>query len=101
MLTAAFILFLGLTPAAISAWISWRSQPRHAAQFALALDAVQRRQFRELIVPPVADRRYVDGLDWVIGDITCEHNARSAYLRCAINPFGPCGECKHYQGKDL
>ena len=28
-----------------------------------------------------------------IGDRTCTHNARSSYLRCAINPCGPCEGC--------
>lgn len=34
---------------------------------------------------------------WVIGDITCLYNAHSEVLRCAINPSGPCDQCKHYQ----
>ncbi len=29
-----------------------------------------------------------------IGDITCEFNARSRYLRCTVNPNGPCEGCK-------
>ena len=32
-----------------------------------------------------------------IGDVTCKNNARSPYLRCAINPDGPCHECKNYR----
>lgn len=32
-----------------------------------------------------------------IGDITCIHNARSPYLRCAINPQGPCQNCTDYR----
>ncbi len=31
-----------------------------------------------------------------IGDITCTNNARSEFLRCAINPCGPCESCKDY-----
>ncbi|MDX2097805.1 MAG: DUF6464 family protein [Leptolyngbyaceae cyanobacterium bins.59] len=34
---------------------------------------------------------------WVIGDITCQYNARSEVLRCAVNPSGPCEQCMHYQ----
>ena len=31
-----------------------------------------------------------------IGDPTCTHNAKSPYLRCAINPCGPCNGCIDY-----
>ncbi len=33
----------------------------------------------------------------LIGDLTCQFNAQSAYLRCAVNPMGPCEGCPHYQ----
>jgi Family of unknown function (DUF6464) len=31
-----------------------------------------------------------------IGSLSCEHNARSPYLRCAINPCGPCDGCPNF-----
>lgn len=34
---------------------------------------------------------------YYIGDTTCINNAHSPYLRCAINPSGPCDECAHYE----
>ncbi len=34
---------------------------------------------------------------YFIGDTTCVNNAHSPYLRCAINPNGPCDECVHYE----
>lgn len=43
-----------------------------------------------------ADKSLLEGR-WVLGDITCIHNARSELLRCAINPCGPCKGCKDYQ----
>lgn len=33
---------------------------------------------------------------WVIGDSTCEYNAHSELVRCAVNPSGPCQQCTHY-----
>lgn len=33
-----------------------------------------------------------------LGDESCSFNAHSPYLRCAINPHGPCENCKHYRG---
>lgn len=32
-----------------------------------------------------------------LGDPTCLHSANSPYLRCAINPCGPCYNCLDYQ----
>ena len=34
---------------------------------------------------------------YFIGDTSCINNARSPYIRCAINPEGPCDECQHYE----
>lgn len=36
-----------------------------------------------------------------IGDITCLYNANSPYLRCTVNPCGPCESCQDYQAKSL
>jgi Family of unknown function (DUF6464) len=30
---------------------------------------------------------------------TCQYNANSAFLLCAVNPSGPCSICTHYQPK--
>ncbi|QLE42233.1 hypothetical protein FD723_18610 [Nostoc sp. C052] len=32
-----------------------------------------------------------------IGDVSCEYNAKSQYLRCTVNPCGPCEGCQHYE----
>ena len=34
---------------------------------------------------------------YFIGDTSCVNNAHSPYIRCAINPDGPCDECIHYE----
>jgi Family of unknown function (DUF6464) len=44
--------------------------------------------------------QYIEGVGELIGDITCKFNARSTYLRCAVNPDGPCQGCRHYQPRD-
>ena len=44
----------------------------------------------------LAEGSFSDG-HWVIGDMTCRYNARSALLRYAVNPVGPCDRCVHYQ----
>lgn len=35
-----------------------------------------------------------------IGDLSCKYNARSPYLRCAINPSGQCQNCQHYLSRE-
>jgi Family of unknown function (DUF6464) len=54
-----------------------------------------------------AHQRYLQGLmapaasgpAWggVLGDPSCRFNARSAYLRCAVNPSGDCKDCRYYE----
>jgi hypothetical protein len=34
-----------------------------------------------------------------IGDASCRFNAHSPYIRCAVNPCGPCKDCPHYEPK--
>ncbi|MBD2662856.1 hypothetical protein B6N60_00367 [Richelia sinica FACHB-800] len=34
---------------------------------------------------------------WVIGDATCDYNALSEIIRCAVNPNGPCESCRYYE----
>lgn len=43
------------------------------------------------------EEQYVDGVGYVIGDLSCTYNARSPYIRCAVNPDGLCQDCRHYQ----
>ncbi|MEB3831687.1 DUF6464 family protein [Phormidium sp. CCY1219] len=34
---------------------------------------------------------------WVLGDASCRFNAHSELIRCAVNPEGPCAECRFYE----
>jgi Family of unknown function (DUF6464) len=34
---------------------------------------------------------------WVLGDASCQFNARSELIRCAVNPEGPCEQCRFYE----
>jgi Family of unknown function (DUF6464) len=36
-----------------------------------------------------------------LGNTTCKHNAHSQYLRCSINPCGPCEGCPDYARASL
>ncbi len=96
MTIAILVLLIGLTPALLSAWVSLRSRRRVQARFELALEAAANQRFRDY-VRRNPDEHYVDGMGFVIGDITCRFNARSPYLRCAENPLGPCKGCRAYE----
>lgn len=52
--------------------------------------------FVQAATPP-NEKTWVAGR-WVIGDASCEYNARSELVRCAVNPDGPCEDCRFYSG---
>jgi Family of unknown function (DUF6464) len=93
------ILLIGLTPSLLSLWLMRHADERGQARLRVALNSVASRGMPTLHLQP--DQHYVEGMGFVIGDITCRFNARSYHIRCATNPFGPCQDCPHYQPKPL
>lgn len=55
----------------------------------------QRLRMAGNTVPPFAIPRPPKA--YGIGNLNCRYNATSSYLRCAINPAGPCENCRHYE----
>lgn len=53
-----------------------------------------RRFYKRIARDP--EEQYIEGVGYVIGDLTCSYNARSPYIRCAVNPDGLCQDCRHY-----
>lgn len=99
MFETIFIFVLGLTPPLLSIWLMRRAKVRAQARIRAAMQtssAVWMRQHNQL--PP--DHYYLEGVGYLIGDITCRFNARSSYIRCAVNPCGLCEECPYYEAKD-
>lgn len=99
MLTAILIFLIGLTPWLLSLWVMRNSTAQTRARIAAARRTVANRPWPTQL--ETGDRTYVEGLGYPIGDITCEYNARSNYLRCAINPDGPCKDCMHYKPRTI
>ena len=103
MLDIFLVFFLGLTPPILSLWLM-RKTERHEQPIVSVIDiaAAQRtrslRESQEPILPP--EHHYIEGIGLLIGDVSCRFNARSAYLRCAVNPEGPCKGCSHYEAID-
>lgn len=87
----------GLMPSLISVWVMRQVDAQVQARLRMAMEAIAARNFSDLRLS--ADQRYIQGVGFIIGDITCRYNAHSNYIRCAVNPVGPCQECLHYEPK--
>lgn len=96
---ALFILLLGLTPCLVSLWTIRQSNARAQTRLNLVMESVAARGLAAIRL--AAEHDYVEGLGYVTGDITCQFNARSPHLRCAVNPTGPCDQCSHYQSREF
>jgi hypothetical protein len=99
MIVALCIFLLGLTPSILSIWVMRHANDRAQERLRLAMESVATRGLPTFSLQP--DQHYVEGMGFIIGDFTCQFNARSHLLRCAINPSGPCEGCLHYQPKAL
>ena len=96
MFEALLIFALGLMPPLLSVWMirskATRTQNRlrAASNFSPPRIAIQTNS-------NIPERYYLEGVGYLIGDISCQFNARSSYLRCAVNPQGPCADCRYYE----
>lgn len=99
MFETILIFVLGLTPPLLSIWLMRRAKERSQARLRAAIQNSSTMWLRQpnQLTP---DRYYLEGVGYLIGDITCRYNARSAYLRCAVNPCGVCEECPYYEPRD-
>jgi len=101
ILETILVFIVSLIPPILSLWMMRRAKARMQAR----LLAVRQQSFVTVRVPPLnqlpSDRYYLEGVGYLIGDITCQFNARSSYIRCAVNPSGPCEQCHHYERREL
>lgn len=97
MLFALLIVTIGLMPSIISVLVLRRADAQAQARLQLVLESVATRGLAQLSRPE--DQHYVDELGYIVGDQSCTFNARSPYIRCAVNPMGPCDTCRHYQNR--
>jgi hypothetical protein len=95
MLETILVFVLGLTPPILSLWMIRKAKERMEARLLAAREQSFVRIPSSNQLP--SDRYYLEGVGYLIGDITCQFNARSAYIRCAVNPDGPCEQCRHYE----
>ncbi|CAC5344840.1 MULTISPECIES: DUF6464 family protein [Planktothrix] len=92
--------------------LDWTPQPGHYLNFQGQTYTVLERRHRyqlksgryrlhkiSLYVQSVQrpeDRTLIDG-HWILGNANCRFNAYSELIRCAVNPLGPCQECRFFE----
>jgi len=101
VLKTLLVIALGFLPSLFSLWVIRKTHLRsrlRIRQAAMNLSEVRTRQNLRQIE---GDRYYLEGVGYLVGDISCKFNARSGYIRCAVNPDGPCQECRYYEPREF
>ncbi len=101
-MATTLVLFAMFSMAIVPSLFSIRAVRRHEARMQATI-ARARRTLRSP-QPPYPNGRslppelvYIPGAGYVIGNLSCRFNARSPQLRCAVNPTGPCADCRFYE----
>ncbi len=113
MLKTLLVIAIGFLPSLFSLWLMRRKQAltrallRRAAVTRYPRQSRSHNYYRRIDNLAqlgsgegencVEGRYYLEGVGYLVGDITCEYNARSGYIRCAVNPSGPCDGCRFYE----
>ncbi|MCS6791142.1 MAG: DUF6464 family protein [Oscillatoriaceae bacterium SKW80] len=98
MLEIIVIFLLGLMPPIISILTRRQTETRVRARLIRAMETATYPSIQRL--PPSLNQYDPEEFSLPIGAQTCRFNARSPFIRCAVNPLGPCQGCSHYQRRD-
>jgi hypothetical protein len=101
MLRTLLVIAIGFLPSLFSLWVIRKTHLRTRSRIRQAAMNVTGVRLRENIRQLEGDRYYLEGVGYLVGDISCKYNARSGYIRCAVNPDGPCQGCRHYEPREL
>ena len=93
MLETLLVFTLGITPPLLSIWLMRKAEARAQARLRRAANSPALRLSYSY--------RQTEAIEYLIGDKTCRFNAHSIYIRCAVNPEGPCEQCPHYEPEDI
>ena len=102
MLKTLLVIAIGFLPSLFSLWLMRKNRARTrtllrraaVTSFPTEHSRSQNHQIDN------RDRYYLEGVGYLVGDISCQYNARSGYLRCAVNPSGPCHSCRFYAARE-
>lgn len=90
MLAIIVIFLLGLIPPIISILTRRQTETWVRARLIRAMETATTP------IPPPFEHA-PEEFSLPIGEQTCLFNAHSPFIRCAVNPLGPCQGCSHYQ----
>ncbi|AUT01443.1 DUF6464 family protein [Aliinostoc sp. HNIBRCY26] len=100
MFRTLLLITIGLLPSLFSLWVIRKTHWRIRLRLRQAAINASRARIQQSLRPVEGDRYYLEGVGFLIGDISCKFNARCGYLRCAVNPHGPCKGCRYYEARD-
>ncbi|NEQ72911.1 MAG: hypothetical protein F6K23_07395 [Okeania sp. SIO2C9] len=98
MFKILLIFLMGMTPWIVSLWVLNKFKARSRERLISIRLAVNYTGVPTISTQP--EQQYIEGLGYIIGDLSCKFNARSPLIRCAVNPFGLCKDCSHYESID-
>jgi Family of unknown function (DUF6464) len=78
--------------------LAQREALRGHRRVATTIEANSRLTYKR--IPRDPEEYYIEGVGYIIGDVSCRYNACSPYIRCAVNPSGLCEGCREYHGKN-
>jgi hypothetical protein len=93
------IVLIGLLSLPLTQWLAKRHEQRGRDRLRELLARSDYRMGMYETLPLAADpeMRYIERVGYILGDTSCQFNARSPHMRCAVNPEGPCEGCRHYE----
>jgi hypothetical protein len=95
------VVFLGLTPMVLSIW-GIHSLASHPRLYRHRRRTRPHERWDGLAASTLTWPSTADSAVWLLperfcGDTSCRFNAHSPFLRCAVNPEGPCQGCPFYE----
>jgi hypothetical protein len=99
MLDIIIIMCIGVAPPILSLWMLHHYQAKYRHRYQNTYQPLESESVisKNLKALPPADMTLIEGFGYVIGKVSCKYNARSLYIRCAVNPDGPCQGCRYYE----
>ena len=91
------VLVVGLLPSLLSLVVIQKANQRW--QNSLRRQRFMASQRPSMVIYLPANYEDLEVYAGFIGEASCRFNARSPYLRCAVNPEGPCETCRHYEAR--
>lgn len=104
----SIVIFLGISPILLMIWgIHYLAQHPHLYLYRNRAQGSPRQDINptgltRLNYAQSALLPYRGHLSWFgsmgyLGDTSCQFNAHSPFIRCAVNPSGPCQNCTYYE----